>query len=133
MVALRIDKVLRLSILAVIVLHRDLHGVLVDDLVNSHRRQCGKNVLRVGETDVTAAVVDVELRFKKRFELLEELRHGPVRQRPGERRQVPSVRERVADEQIAVFLLFFPCRKIVGVAHSFANLLHDIEQIRLPR
>ena len=82
---------------------------------------------------MTAAVVDVELRFKKRFELLEELRHGPVRQSPGELRHVPSVRERVAYEQIAVFLLFFPRRKIVGVAHSFANLLHDIEQIRLPR
>ena len=132
-IALRIDKDLRFTILAVIVFHRDLHGVLVNDLVNSYLRQCGKNIIGVDETDMTVAVVDFELRFKKRFELLEELRHGPMRQCSGEFRHVPSIRERVADKEIPVFLLFLPLREIAGIAYSLANFLCDLKKIRLPR
>ena len=133
MVALLVDKVLRLGIFAAVFLHRDLYGVLVHDAVEQHGRGGGKCCLGECEVDGVSAVVDCELTVKKQLQLLEELGHGPMRERTGEARSVPRIRQSVADKEILIFLLFLPFREVGSVPYLLADLAGDVNKIRLPR
>ena len=133
MVALLVDEVFGLLILALVIIDRDLDRVLVNHLVELHGLRGKQRGIGKGKFHRLAPVVDGELAAQKQLQLLEELRDRPMRQRTGEARSVPGIRERVADKEILVFLLFFPLREVSRVAYSLANLLRDVKKIRLPR
>ena len=109
--------------------------MLVHDAVEQHRRRGAQSVLGESEADGVGAVVDGELTIKKQLQLLEELGHGPVRERTGEARSVPGIRQRVADKEVLVFLLRLPLREVGSVSaagNGLTNLLCDVKKIRLP-
>ncbi len=112
MVALLIDKILRLLILAPGILDRYLRAVLVDDIAQLHRAGGFEDRLREGEAYGLGAVVDFKLRVKKKLQFLEKLRDRPMRQGAGVLRRVPCRRERVAYKEVAVFLRPLPLREV---------------------
>ena len=74
-----------------------------------------------------------KLSTQEQFQLLEVFRNRPMRQSACKAACVPSIRERVADKKIPVFLLFLPLREVSGISDSLTNFLSDMQKKRLPR
>ena len=132
MIAVLVDNILCLDIVALLVLDLYLDGMLVDDAVKPDRTGILKNLLRKSKTDMSTSMVDGKLTAEEKFKLLEVFGDSPMRKRTSILGHVPCSGKRVADEQVLVFLLFLPLGEVVGVASIVTNLLCDVEQVRLP-
>lgn len=132
-VAVLVDKVFRLGILALHVLDLYLGGVFLHHIFKHHRLDDGKSIGGEAEAYAPGAVVDVELAAEEQFKFLKVFLHRPVRQGAGVPRRIPRIRERVTDKEIPVFLLILPRGEVVGVAHGLAYPPGDIQKIWLPR
>ncbi|MBS7410826.1 MAG: hypothetical protein KIG59_07715 [Muribaculaceae bacterium] len=97
MVAIFVDKVLRLHILAAVIVHLNLGGVFLDHTFKADRSFSGQSRLSEGKRNTLAPMVEVELSAEEQFKFLKIFFDRPMRQGVGEARHVPSIRESIAD------------------------------------